>query len=70
MGIGEILLMTVVVVMFLVACFRSAYRNKGGASPPSHIPTPGERQLQDDIARMRQIADYERFGSKNSFDKK
>lgn len=62
--------MTIVVVMFLVACFKSAKGNRGGASPPGHIPSVSERQMQDDIARMRQIADYERFGTKNSFDKK
>lgn len=62
MGIGEILLMTIVVVMFLVACYRGAKTGKGSSSFVDHF---GDQKAKEDIARLRQIAEYDRFAVKD-----
>ncbi len=76
MSLGDIT-MAIAGIMFFVTIFREAKNSKGSRrydSPPP--PTFQQQQQSEDIARLRQIAEWEHLSklssseSKNGLDKK
>lgn len=56
MSWGEITFLVCFAILAIIGAYRSARRGR------SQVFDPTQQQVQDDVARMRQIAEYERWG--------
>ena len=62
MGLGEIILMSIVCIMAIVGIIRNAKNSRGGSPPP---PSAQQQQMHEDISRMRQMQEWDRFDKKD-----
>ncbi len=63
MGLGEAILVSIVCIMAIVGMIKNAKGSRGGSAAPP--PTLQQQQMYEDIARMRQMKELDRFDKKD-----
>jgi hypothetical protein len=61
MGMGEAIFVSLVVILMFAGAYMHAKGRRGRGPTSSPPPDDASRQMQEDIGRMRQIAEYDRW---------
>ena len=64
MGMGEILFLAVFAFLFIGGAILSKLRNSGSSSNAHLGDEMAEREATDNVARLRQIEEYDRWSNK------